>query len=110
VTPGDLDSTTPTADLRRRDLLRLGALGLAGATLTACGDSSPADGSQTGSSARRGRRRILLVSFSRAGENYYYGGRRNLRVGNTQVPPRKSRSTASYLALGSILNRNGVML
>lgn len=30
-------------------------------------------------------RRVLLAYFSRAGENYYYGGRTNLDVGNTQV-------------------------
>lgn len=29
--------------------------------------------------------RILLAYFSRPGENYYYGGRRNLQVGNTEV-------------------------
>ncbi|SDK74112.1 Flavodoxin [Arthrobacter sp. ok362] len=29
--------------------------------------------------------RVLLACFSRAGENYYYGGRTNLDVGNTQV-------------------------
>jgi flavodoxin len=29
--------------------------------------------------------RVLLAYFSRPGENYYYGGRRNLRVGNTEV-------------------------
>jgi len=29
--------------------------------------------------------RILLAYFSRAGENYYYGGRRDLTVGNTEV-------------------------
>ncbi|OHV34212.1 hypothetical protein BCD49_24430 [Pseudofrankia sp. EUN1h] len=34
-------------------------------------------------SARSGR--VLLAYFSRAGENYYYGGRRNLTVGNTEV-------------------------
>jgi flavodoxin len=28
---------------------------------------------------------VLLAYFSRAGENYYYGGRRTLEVGNTQV-------------------------
>jgi hypothetical protein len=27
----------------------------------------------------------LLVYFSRAGENYHYGGRRDLQVGNTEV-------------------------
>lgn len=29
--------------------------------------------------------RVLLVYFSRPGENYYYGGRRNLQTGNTEV-------------------------
>ncbi|MGM9473312.1 hypothetical protein ACS5PJ_15085 [Pseudarthrobacter sp. YS3] len=29
--------------------------------------------------------RILLACFSRAGENYYYGGRTNLEIGNTEV-------------------------
>jgi flavodoxin len=29
--------------------------------------------------------RVLLAYFSRAGENYYYGGRTNLKVGNTEV-------------------------
>ena len=33
----------------------------------------------------RSASRILLAYFSRAGENYYYGGRRNLEVGNTEV-------------------------
>ncbi|MEV4033574.1 flavodoxin [Streptomyces umbrinus] len=28
---------------------------------------------------------VLLAYFSRPGENYYYGGRRNLRTGNTEV-------------------------
>jgi flavodoxin len=28
---------------------------------------------------------VLLAYFSRAGENYYYGGRRRLEVGNTEV-------------------------
>lgn len=30
-------------------------------------------------------RRVLLAYFSRPGENYYYGGRTNLKVGNTAV-------------------------
>ena len=28
---------------------------------------------------------MLLAYFSRAGENYYYGGRIDLEVGNTEV-------------------------
>jgi flavodoxin len=34
---------------------------------------------------RAGDRRILIAYYSRAGENYYYGGRRTLQVGNTEV-------------------------
>lgn len=34
---------------------------------------------------RGGQTRTLLVYFSRAGENYWDGGRRNLKVGNTEV-------------------------
>jgi flavodoxin len=33
----------------------------------------------------QGHARILLAFFSRAGENYYYGGRKSLTVGNTEV-------------------------
>src|SRR5699024_5132622 len=32
--------------------------------------------------------RALLAFFSRPGENYHYGGRRNLEVGNTEVVAR----------------------
>lgn len=32
--------------------------------------------------------RVLLAYFSRPGENYWYGGRRNLKVGNTEVVAR----------------------
>jgi flavodoxin len=57
--------------MKRRAFLRL-ALGAAvGAQLSACGSEPPG--------------RILLAYFSRPGENYWYGGRRDLEVGNTQV-------------------------
>ena len=42
--------------------------------MSACGSGSPS-----------GRGRILLAYFSRPGENYWYGGRRDLEVGNTEV-------------------------
>ncbi len=35
--------------------------------------------------ARQSPGRVLLAYFSRAGENYYYGGRTDLTVGNTEV-------------------------
>jgi flavodoxin len=61
--------------IERRAFLRL-ALGAAvGVPLSACGRGSPSEGGG----------RILLAYFSRPGENYWYGGRRNLRVGNTEV-------------------------
>jgi flavodoxin len=45
---------------------------------------------------RRGPRasrhpRVLLAYFSRPGENYYYGGRTDLKVGNTEVVARMIR-------------------
>ena len=71
-------------------------LGLAGLTsaLTACSASggSPArptatsvDPSSTPRATERASSRILVAYFSRAGENYYYGGRRDLETGNTEV-------------------------
>jgi flavodoxin len=65
--------------MRRRTFLRFALAGVGGAAvgvpLSACGADSRAD--------RGGR--ILLAYFSRPGENYWNGGRRNLDVGNTEV-------------------------
>jgi hypothetical protein len=58
-------------------MLRLGLVGLADAAMSACDDG---DGGGDDDSDR-----VLLAYFSRAGENYWYGGRRDLRVGNTEV-------------------------
>ena len=75
------------------DRLLLGAGGLA-AALVGCSSASnpaPAQDPTTTSSPTPTRRdtttanRILLAYFSRPGENYYYGGRRDLHVGNTEV-------------------------
>ena len=68
-------SREPT--LQRRAFLQLAVAGVT-ATVTGCG-STPRP------AAPDGPRRILLASFSRAGENYYNGGRRDLEVGNTKV-------------------------
>ena len=79
--------------LSRRTLLQrgavLGAVAAAGA-LASCSspntslvDPAPPprkDPTTTPSSPGR----VLLAYFSRPGENYYYGGRRNLQVGNTE--------------------------
>ena len=60
--------------MHRRDFIRLALVGVGGAAfgvpLSACG---------------AGSRPILLAYFSRPGENYWNGGRRNLKVGNTEV-------------------------
>lgn len=74
--------------LGRRSFLRLAVAGVAAATsLSACGAGSPSEPrSDPAPRAARGPRgKILLAYFSRAGENYYYGGRRTLEVGNTEV-------------------------
>jgi flavodoxin len=63
--------------MERRAFLRLAGAGVAGAAgvpLSACGAGSPGEGG-----------RVLLAYFSRPGENYWNGGRRDLEVGNTEV-------------------------
>ncbi|MET3421276.1 flavodoxin [Actinoplanes tereljensis] len=80
----------------RRAVLRAALLGGAGAVLSACTDSpaaSPSSASTPAGSASRsapassssGGSRVLLAYFSRAGENYFNGGRKRLTVGNTEV-------------------------
>ncbi|WP_410874616.1 flavodoxin [Nocardia sp. A7] len=69
--------------LDRRTLLVGTAAGLATA-LTACTQSPPTSRSPT-ASASEGTMRALLVYFSRPGENYWHGNRKDLDIGNTQV-------------------------
>ncbi|NEK96392.1 hypothetical protein GCU67_19805 [Modestobacter muralis] len=85
----------PATAVDRRSFLRVAltvtASAVAGAGLAACSTPTPQPTStapstqptETGSTVARNN--VLLAYFSRAGENYYYGGRRNLEVGNTQV-------------------------
>jgi flavodoxin len=62
-----------------------------GAGVTGCATpdlgSSPPTASATavGSDAPPNGSKVLLAYFSRPGENYYYGGRTNLDVGNTEA-------------------------
>ncbi len=93
-----------TRPLGRRRLLRFAATGVVGAALgsafSACSSGPKSAGGAAGerpSRAARGRspsdgtpiaassRSVLTVFFSRAGENYFYGGRTHLTVGNTEV-------------------------
>jgi Flavodoxin len=48
-------------------------------------NTSPSETPPMPESSRSDPGRVLLAYFSRAGENYYYGGRRDLEVGNTEV-------------------------
>lgn len=86
------DPRRRTRPLDRRTVLR-GALALGIGALSGC---APQEGSivspptvqpATPFSSDRGTsgNRILLAYFSRAGENYHYGGRADLKAGNTQV-------------------------
>jgi hypothetical protein len=67
---------TSPHQLARRRLLQLGLASAAGAALGACGQPAP-NGS--------GSAKVLVAYFSRAGENYHYGNRTWLKVGNTEV-------------------------
>ncbi len=61
-----------------------------GAAPTGSGGLSGADAASAAiqGTPTASRRRVLLAYFSRAGENYYHGGRRDLKVGNTEVVAR----------------------
>ncbi|MER5437709.1 flavodoxin [Streptomyces sp. NPDC002790] len=78
---------------QRRTVLRGLLAGAAAATVGGSSSSTPAEpaastttepGTRSATSGPEPRR-ILLAYFSRPGENYYYGKRRDLKVGNTEV-------------------------
>jgi flavodoxin len=87
--------TNPAAALDRRSFLRKALVGTAGAAagvgLISCSTTSPRPtgaaptprSTETSTTVRDST--VLLAYFSRAGENYHYGGRRQLTVGNTEV-------------------------
>jgi flavodoxin len=87
--------TNPAAALDRRSFLRATLVGAAstaaGAGLISCStttsrttDAAPTPRpTETSTTVRDST--VLLAYFSPAGENYYYGGRRQLTVGNTEV-------------------------
>lgn len=66
--------------MKRRTFLRLSGAAAAGTAL-GCSRSAP----NPSPSPRGAELQVLLVYFSRAGENYFNGGRTELEVGNTQV-------------------------
>ncbi|NQX12267.1 hypothetical protein HQQ80_11570 [Microbacteriaceae bacterium VKM Ac-2855] len=80
-------------DLSRRALLTTGFI--AAGTIAGCAPSDPDPASSTstpttaeptpeGTPSMPSAPRILLAFFSRAGENYWYGDRRTLDIGNTE--------------------------
>jgi flavodoxin len=75
-------------DLGRRTFLLGTAAAAASMTLACSRTSQPASGllaTETNAKARDAGQKVLLVFFSRAGENYFDGGRKVLAVGNTEV-------------------------
>jgi flavodoxin len=81
-----------TQQFSRRTALHAAAIAAAGltATLAGCSSTGTAPNTQTASATNTAApaspgRRTLVAFFSRAGENYNYGGRIDLTVGNTEV-------------------------
>ncbi|WP_458108909.1 hypothetical protein M1D51_05925 [Arthrobacter sp. R3-55] len=83
-------------NVSRRSALRGAAAGLTGALLAATTAACTPQGPPTVPSTDtrpppnstgpgQGGQRVMLAYFSRAGENYYYGDRTNLEIGNTEV-------------------------
>jgi flavodoxin len=84
-------ATPDRSSFDRATLLRRAALGatglLLGGTLAGCGQAST-DSGRREEDARgdaAASRKVLIAYFSRAGENYYYGGTRDIEIGNTEV-------------------------
>jgi hypothetical protein len=83
------------SEMQRRSFLRLALVGIGGVSLgvplSACGAGSPSDAAPDPTRGPRPARaggggRILLAYFSRPGENYWNGGRRDLKVGANPLP------------------------
>jgi flavodoxin len=76
-----------SASMKRRAFLRLSAAAAASFTFaTSRSWNASATTDRRPSASKRGTgRKVLLVYFSRAGENYFNGGRKVLEVGNTHI-------------------------
>jgi hypothetical protein len=80
----------PRPCTERREFLRLSAAATASVTWSCTRSSQSASptllaSAGNGSVGAADARKVLLVLFSRAGENYFNGGRKVLKVGNTEV-------------------------
>ncbi|WP_105974294.1 flavodoxin [Streptomyces geranii] len=63
---------------------------MTGVQITGCStspssDDTPEEAGERPAAAPSSGKRVLLAYFSRPGENYFNGGRTNLKVGNTEV-------------------------
>jgi flavodoxin len=77
-----------SASMKRRAFLSLSAAAATSLTFASSRSSwnaSAAPGGGPSTSKRGTGRKGLLVFFSRAGENYFNGGRKVLKVGNTEI-------------------------
>jgi flavodoxin len=89
--------------MNRRKLMKgtftLGAGALLGAQPAGCGEPptpSPATSPRPATpEVNAGTSKVLLVYYSRPGENYHYGGRIDLDVGNTEVLANMITSSAA---------------
>jgi flavodoxin len=77
-----MDQTITTRRALLKAVLLSAGVAVSGCTTTERPDSEPTTAT---ASASPGGRAVLVAYFSRAGENYWNGGRRNLTVGNTQL-------------------------
>jgi flavodoxin len=86
---GPLNQRSRRALLHRGSVL--GAAAAGGVLLNSCSPAqrgstaTPDPSAKEDTTTSENPARTLLAYFSRPGENYYYGGRRNLEVGNTAV-------------------------
>jgi len=94
MTASELAAGEPKpSTLGRRTLLRGVLLGgvtvMTGIQIAGCSTSSPSgaarESAKRPASAASSGKRVLLAYFSRPGENYSYGGRTKLKIGNTEV-------------------------
>lgn len=90
LAPGTAKPAKPGRRTLLRGVLLGGATLMTGAQIAGCSTSTPGGATAQQSAERPATttgpgRRILLAYFSRPGENYSYGGRTNLKTGNTEV-------------------------
>ena len=84
---GSMNTPMPRRALLTRSLLIgvTGWFGSAGCSTPTIPETAMPEAATPSPSGSGATVRVLLAYFSRAGENYYFGGRRDLEAGNTEV-------------------------